>query len=196
MKNTGFSDRKPFSETLETMRLPDTTSNSVSRRSFLQVTGTALGMGMMPFAGAATTANKKKRVAAVVTIYTKDSQTDVLIGKILEGWEQTGGPGPDLEVASIYVDQFPEGDLARDMSAKHGFPIYDSIEQAITLGQDGVISVGEHGDYPWNKLARLPQLEMETQCFRVRLSESCHYIWRWIIFEGSFKLSFSRRICW
>ena len=45
-------------------------------------------------------------------------------------------------------------------------------------------------------LAQLPQLEMETQCFPVRLSESCHYIWRWIIFEGSFKLSFSRRICW
>ena len=45
-------------------------------------------------------------------------------------------------------------------------------------------------------LSQLPQLEMETQCFPVRLSESCHYIWRWIIFEGSFKLSFSRRICW
>ncbi len=114
---------------------------------------------MMPFTGAATATSRRKRVAAIVTIYIKNSHTDVLIGKILEGWEQTGGPGPDLEVASMYVDQFPDGDMARDMSAKHGFPIYDSIEQAITLGRDrvsvdGIISVGEHGDYPWNKLGQ------------------------------------------
>ena len=137
----------------------DTIFNSVPRRSFLQVTGAALALGMMPFAGAATTTKRKKRVAAAVTIYTEDSHADLLIGKILEGWEQTGGPGPNLEVASMYVDQFPDGDLARSMSVTHGFPICDSIEQAITLGQDrvavdGVISVGEHGNYPWNELGQ------------------------------------------
>lgn len=40
MKNTASSDRKPFSKTCETIKLPDTISNSVTRRPFLQVTGT------------------------------------------------------------------------------------------------------------------------------------------------------------
>ena len=133
---------------------------SHSRRAFLKTSGAALGLGMMPLTSAASKRNpQKKSVAAVVTIYRKNSHTDVLIGKILEGWEQNGGPGPDLELASMYVDQFPDDDMARDMSSKFGFTIHDSIEQAITLGQndvavDGIISVGEHGEYPWNDLGQ------------------------------------------
>ena len=143
------------------MKQSDDGRYSVDRRSFIQTSAAALGFGMVPFAGADTiTPRVRKRIAAVVTIYIKNSHTDVLIGKILEGWNQAGGPGPDLELASMYVDQFPDREMARDisreMSVKHGFPICDSIEQAITLGEgqvavDGIISVGEHGEYPWNE---------------------------------------------
>lgn len=98
---------------------------------------------------------KPKSVAAVVTIYTRGSHSDVILGKILEGWKQDGGSGPALRLASMYVDQFPEGDLARQMGKKYGVPIFDSIERALTAGGDripidGVISIGEHGDYPYN----------------------------------------------
>lgn len=96
-----------------------------------------------------------KSVAAIITAYEKGLHADVLIGKILEGWEQDGGSGPALKLASMYVDQFTDRDMARGMAEKYGVPIVDSIEGAITLGGetvavDGVISVGEHGDYPWN----------------------------------------------
>lgn len=98
---------------------------------------------------------KPKSLAAVMTVYRPNSHAHVIIGKILEGWEQDGGAGPALTLASMYVDQFPAKDLARAMAKKHGVPLFDSIEKAVTVGGDripvdGVISIGEHGDYPTN----------------------------------------------
>ncbi len=79
----------------------------------------------------------------------------MLIGKILEGWRQDGGAGPALTLAAMYVEQFTEKDLARAMAKKYRVPIFETIEKAVTVGSDsipvdGVISIGEHGNYPWN----------------------------------------------
>ena len=98
-------------------------------------------------------AGKKLPIAAVISVYHEFSHADVILGKILAGWLQRGGPGPGLELVSVFVDQFPEKDLCRDLSRKYGFRITNSIDEAVTLGQDrvpvaGVLSIAEHGRYP------------------------------------------------
>jgi hypothetical protein len=96
-----------------------------------------------------------KKVAAVVTEYRHWSHADVIVGKILEGYNYDGKDHPKLRLVSLYADQSPEKDMARDLSKKYGFPIYDSIAKTLTLGGpslavDGVLCVGEHGKYPTN----------------------------------------------
>ncbi len=99
--------------------------------------------------------NQPKKVAAVVTEYRRHSHADVIAGKILEGYNYDGGAGPNLKLVSMYVDQFPGGDMSRGLARKHGFRIFDSIAGALTLGGkelavDGVLCIGEHGRYPSN----------------------------------------------
>ena len=79
-------------------------------------------------------AREKKRVAAVVTVYRNKSHADVLLGKILEGWRQDGGPGPDLQLVSLYVDQYPAEDMSVELAKKHGFRLCKTIEETLTLG--------------------------------------------------------------
>ena len=129
----------------------------MTRRDWLAgAAATAVWGGMAPCAVAdATQPKKPKSVAAVMTAYQKGLHADVLVGKILEGWRQDGGPGPALKLASMYVEQFTDKDLARTMAKKYDVPLFDTIEKAVTVGSDripvdGVISIGEHGSYPSN----------------------------------------------
>ena len=99
---------------------------------------------------------KPKSVAAIITAYRKHLHADVLVGKILEGWKQDGGPGPNLRLASMYVEQIRDGDLSRPLAKKHGVPMFETIGEAVRVGTndvpvDGVLLIGEHGDYPWNE---------------------------------------------
>jgi hypothetical protein len=99
--------------------------------------------------------DQAKRVAAVVTEYRLHSHADLIVGKILEGYNHDGGAGPNLKLASLYVDQFPDKDMSRGLSKKFHFPICDTIEAALTLdgknlAVDGVLIIGEHGNYPLN----------------------------------------------
>ena len=72
----------------------------------------------------------------MVTVYKENSHADVIVGKILEGFSQDGGEGPGLKLVSLFVDQVPKNDMSRALARKHGFQIADSIDGALTLGQN------------------------------------------------------------
>ncbi|MFM9964511.1 MAG: hypothetical protein ACKV2Q_25190 [Planctomycetaceae bacterium] len=132
---------------------------SPNRRDLLKVgLSTALGATLPAWfvstARGFAPVREKLPVAAVVTAYHKNSHADVIVGKILEGFQQDGGQGPDLRLVSLYADQVSPRDLSRPLAEKHGFRLAKSIDEAITLGTDkiqvaGVLSIGEHGDYPF-----------------------------------------------
>jgi len=97
------------------------------------------------------------KIAAIVTEYRRFSHADVIITKFLKGLPTDQGLLPArIQIASLYVDQFPDSDLSRPYAARYNIPIFGSIRQALTLGGDtlavdGVLLIGEHGDYAWNE---------------------------------------------
>ncbi|MDP6444797.1 MAG: hypothetical protein QGG36_13385 [Pirellulaceae bacterium] len=135
---------------------------TISRRRFLAASTVPLAATLAPASFPATVFGKDDDrsealpVAAVVTVYKKNSHADVICGKILEGFRQDGGPGPKLKLVSMYTDQVPAGDMSRGLAEKHGFRIAETIDETLTLGSDrlqvaGVLNVGEHGDYPYTE---------------------------------------------
>ncbi|MDA0745842.1 MAG: hypothetical protein O2954_04940, partial [bacterium] len=59
-------------------------------------------------------------------------------------------------IVSMYMDQVHENDVGVGLAKEYGVPIYNSIPKALTLGGkelavDGVLIIGEHGDYAWNE---------------------------------------------
>ncbi len=127
----------------------------MTRRDWLASVAAAYGGISQSVNAAPAKPVETKTVAAVVSIYERKTHADVLIGKILEGWKQDSGTGPALKLASLYVDQVSNLDLSRQMAEKYNVPIFDTIEKAVTVGTDripvdGVISIGEHGEYPIN----------------------------------------------
>ena len=131
--------------------------NSRTRRTFLkQSLASTGGLLCLPKAWAANEPNRPKLpVAAVATEYRRNSHAHVILGKILEGFNQDNGPGPDIELVSVYMDQFPKNDMCRDLQKKHGFRLTKTIDEAINLGGNqvgvaGVLSIGEHGKYPYH----------------------------------------------
>lgn len=97
-----------------------------------------------------------KRVAAIITEYRRHSHADVIVGKILEGFNYDGRARPNMRVASMYVDQFPQNDMSRALARRFNVRMCRTIAEALTLGGrqlavDGVLSIGEHGNYPFNE---------------------------------------------
>lgn len=99
----------------------------------------------------------KPKVAAIVTEYRPNSHADVIVGKFLRGLPCDDAlHAPRIEIASLYLDQVNASDSGVDTARAFGVPLFPSIRGAMTLGGDapcvdGVLVIGEHGDYPLNE---------------------------------------------
>jgi hypothetical protein len=158
---------------------------SMNRRTFLAASSSALALPQGP----------PKKIAAILTEYRPNSHADVIIGKYLEGFNQDGQPPyPRSRIASMFTEQVPRNDMSRERAKKYGVPVYRTVSEALTLGGeglavDGVLLIGEHGDYPSNdKEQKLyPRFEMFlkiTDVFRqsgrsVPVFNDKHLSWSW-----------------
>lgn len=127
----------------------------LDRRRFLRASGGLALAGAFPWNGRGATA-ERPRVAAVVTEFTHRSHAHVLLENFLNPYHFNGQlTDPGVEVVSLFVDQFPKTDMARDVARERNVPIFPTIAEALrvggkTLAVDAVLSIGEHGRYPIN----------------------------------------------
>jgi hypothetical protein len=99
----------------------------------------------------------KRRLAVVTTAYHYLSHAYHICGRFLHGYLRNGKMHyPDWQIAGMYVDQPKHaGDLSAELAKRHGFTLYPQVAGALTLGGDklavdGVLLIGEHGNYPYN----------------------------------------------
>jgi hypothetical protein len=99
----------------------------------------------------------RKKVAFLGTEVRTLSHAQHFLDRMTLGYNWAGEwVAPRVEVASIYVDQTPEGDLSKGRIARYKLKQFPTVEEALTLGGsalavDGVVIIAEHGHYPKNE---------------------------------------------
>jgi hypothetical protein len=158
----------------------------ISRRELLS------GAAVAPFLRA----EQRPKIAAVTNIFFPYSHAQHIVDRFLEGYGWNGTHHhPPMDLVSLYVDQVGANDLSRDRARRFpGMRIYPSVAEALTLGGgklavDGVVLVGEHGNYPTNEKGqkRYPRYEFFQQIVKifresgrvVPVFNDKHLSWNW-----------------
>lgn len=116
-----------------------------------------------------------KRIAVIATIYTYLSHAQHFADRFLVGYPVKGGwHRPSIQIASLYVDQKPEGDQSLDRAREFGFAVYPTVAEALRCGGDriavdGVLIIAEHGEYADNEKGQklYPRYELFKECVSV-----------------------------
>lgn len=117
----------------------------------------------------------RKPLAVVTTVYRPMSHAYHIGGRFIHGYVPQGRfHVPKHYVASLYVDQLPDNDLSRETTRDFDIRQARTVADALTLGGDrlavdGVLLIGEHGDYPLNDKGQIlyPRFEMMEQIVSV-----------------------------
>jgi hypothetical protein len=176
-KHTDNADSCPINHMMESRSL-------FTRREMLGAVGmtglAALG-GTAPLAGSVAGAvqqgtQARPRIACIVTFWgAPGSHADWIVAKLMDGYWWQGAHTPSrVDVASVYIHQFDTSLLGQKICKAKQIPIYKTVSEAVTLGGtdlavDGIVIVGEHGDYPTDLKGHwlLPRWWMYQQVIRV-----------------------------
>ena len=138
----------------------------------------------------------RPRIAAVATIYHSMSHAQQIVDRFLDGYGWNGRHHyPPMDLVSLYVDQVREDDLSAERASR--FPsmkVFPTVAEALTQGGsdlavDGILLIGEHGDYPKNDKGQTlyPRYELFEQIVAVFRSSGRsvpvfndkHLSWNW-----------------
>ncbi|HMD82925.1 MAG TPA: hypothetical protein VKE92_16520, partial [Anaerolineales bacterium] len=140
---------------------PDNAAKSslLTRREMLGLTGMA-GLAALTATTVDATPQsqqKKVRIACLVTYWAATrSHADWIICKLMDGYWWQGAHTPSrVEVVSVFIHQLNDSQLGQKICKAKNIPIFKTAGEAVTLGGkelavDGVVIVGEHGEYPTN----------------------------------------------
>jgi hypothetical protein len=115
------------------------------------------------------------RVAFISNTYWNLSHPDVIGTKLFAGLPTDDGMvKPDIKIVSMHIAQIGPNDTGVRIANMNGTVLFPTIADALTLGGDklavdGVIYVGEHGDYQYNRLGEkmYPRMNTLEQIYRV-----------------------------
>jgi len=148
----------------------------------------------------------RPKIAAICSVVHKYAHAQHFIDRFLEGygWESRHHY-PAMDLVSLYVDQCPDTDLSRERTTR--FPsmkLYPTVADALTLGTDtlavdGVLLIGEHGDYGKNEKGQrlYPRYELFKQIVAVYrttgrtapIFNDKHLSWNWAWSKEMYDLS-------
>jgi hypothetical protein len=130
----------------------------LSRRQFVLAAAALTGLGRFT---QAVEPKKRPRVAAIYTVFHHRSHAHDILENFLEPYYFNGKlTDPGVEVVSFYADQTAAmGDMTQEVAKQYKVRVCKTIEEALCLGGkelavDAVVSIGEHGSYPVNKLGQ------------------------------------------
>lgn len=107
----------------------------------------------------------RPKVAALCSVYFAGSHADVILSRLLDGYTLDGEHHEArIELASVYLEQLGSSDhepisrtdVGVETLTAHGIPMFGSVGEALALdgtgvNVDGVLIIGEHGDYGWGE---------------------------------------------
>jgi hypothetical protein len=149
------------------------TVSTISRRDLISTGIVAAGSLMLPSAGVwaqRAAPARRKRVAAVNSIFRLRSHAYHIVGRMVFGFQKDGlHHQPDLQVVRLYDDQQPADDLGPMFCKNHEIELARTVGEALGgrggLDVDAVALIIEHGDYPVNEFGQIlyPRYELFEQ---------------------------------
>ena len=141
-------------------------------------------------------AGPRKRLAIITTVWRYLSHAQHMGDRFLVGYPWEGKwHRPAIDVVALYVDQKPNDDQSTERARDFGFKVFPTIPEAFRCGGgelavDGVLIIGEHGNYPQNDKGQIlyPSVTSSSAKSRRFLSRTGR---KWSPYSTTSTLSFS-----